>query len=129
MGCCTKEFGLKEVSDTMSKECTAEDIERGKRLRLLREQTGQTQAEAADRAGVSTNTFNGWEHGKKISVKNKYNLCKEYHVPYEVLGESTAGLISARTFQMTYLRKLGLCPVCEQKVEEAINRYYDEKDT
>lgn len=50
----------------MNKECTTLDLKRAARLRVLREQSDQTQAEAAKLAGVSVNTFCGWEKAKRF---------------------------------------------------------------
>ena len=70
----------------MNKECTTLDLKRAARLRVLREQSDQTQAEAAKLAGVSVNTFCGWEKGKKISVKHTHVLCQMYNVSYETIS-------------------------------------------
>jgi DNA-binding XRE family transcriptional regulator len=113
----------------MNKECTTQDLKRAARLRVLREQSDQTQAEAAKQAGVSVNTFCGWENGKKISVKHTHVLCQMYHVSYETLGNSGDDLNGDKIFQMSYLRKLKLCADCQKKVEDAVNRYYAKKST
>ena len=113
----------------MNKECTTLDLKRAARLRVLREQSDQTQAEAAKLAGVSVNTFCGWEKGKKISVKHTHVLCQMYNVSYETLGNSGGDVSGDKLFQLSYLRKLGLCADCQEKVEDAVNRYYGKKST
>ena len=103
-----------------------EDIERGKWIRMLREQLGLTQEGLAGELGVSSNTVYGWEKGRRISVKNKYRLCQVLHVSSVVLDGNPSNLINAQEFQMTYLKRLGLCSDCQRKIEEAIHSYYKE---
>lgn len=103
-----------------------EDIERGRRICMLREQLGMTQKDLARRLEVSLNTACGWEKGKGISVKHKYRLCQELGVSVEILDRNPSDLINAKAFQMTYLRRLDLCEDCQRKIEEAIGSYYKE---
>ena len=101
-----------------------ENIERGKRICLLRELLGMTQKDLARKLNVSHNTACGWEKG--ISVKHKYRLGRELGVSVEVLDGNPSDLINAKEFQMTYLRQLGLCADCQRKIEEAVGLYYKE---
>ena len=95
---------------------------------MLRMQAGLTQADLAGEMKVSVNTVSGWEAGKRLSVKHWHRLCMLLQIPCEVTGEESAGLTDARKFQVSFLRKLELCPHCQQKVEESIDLYYGEKD-
>ena len=108
--------------------CTPEDIKRGKRIRLLRVQHGMTQADLARELNVSVATVCGWEAGKKISVKHWHELCRLFGIPCDVIGGESSCLTGDRKFQINFLRQLELCPHCQQKVEEAIELYYGEKD-
>ena len=105
---------------------TEEDIERGRRICMLRQQLGMTQKDLARRLNVSLNTACGWEKGKGISVKHKYRLCRELGVSVEILDGNPSDLINAKAFQMTYLRRLNLCEDCQRKIEEAVRLYYEE---
>ena len=105
---------------------TTEDIERGKRIRMFRELLGLTQEDLAKRLNVSLNTVCGWEKGKGITVKHKYSLYQVLHISLEMLDGNPSDLINARDLQMTYLRRLDLCPDCQRKIEEAIELYYKE---
>ena len=108
--------------------CTPEDSKRGKRIRLLRMQAGLTQADLARELKVSVNTVSGWEAGKRPSVKHWHRLCLFFHIPCDVIGETTSVLTDPHRFQLSFLKQLELCPHCRQKVEEAIDLYYEEKD-
>ncbi len=108
--------------------CTPEDIKRGKRIRLLRMQRGLTQADVARALKVSVNAVSGWEAGKRLSVKHWHELCLLFQIPCEVIGEEASNFTDARKYQINFLRQLDLCPRCQQKVEEAIELHYEEKD-
>ena len=112
----------------MTYTCTPEDIKRGKRIRLLRMQHGLTQADLAGELKVSVTTVCGWEAGKRISVKHWHELCRLFGIPCDVIGEESSGLTDDRKFQINFLKQLELCDSCQQKVEEAIDRYYGAKD-
>ena len=103
---------------------TEENIERGRRICMLRQQLGMTQKDLARRLNVSLNTVCGWEKGKGISVKHKYRLAQELGVSVEILDGNPSDLIHAKEFQMTYLRRLDLCEDCQHKIEEAVELYY-----
>ena len=107
---------------------TPEDIKRGKRIRLLRMQHGLTQADLARELKVSVTTVCGWEAGKRISVKHWHELCRLFGIPCDVIGEESSGLTDDLKFQVNFLKQLGLCHDCQQKVEEAIELYYGERD-
>ncbi len=107
---------------------TREDIERGKRIRFMRKKRGLTQADVAREMKVSITAVSGWEAGKRLSVKHWHGLCQLLHIPCEVIGEKSSVFSDARKFQVSFLRQLELCPHCQQKVEEAINLYYEEND-
>ena len=110
----------------MDYECTREDVERGKRIRMFRTEMGLTQTELAERLQISVNTLSGWENGRRMSVKHRYQFCQELHISPDLLGDGLSDLAGARKFQLTFLRQLKLCKDCEQKVEVAINQYYGE---
>ena len=112
----------------MSYTLTSEDIKRGKRIRLLRMQHGMTQADLARELKVSVATVCGWEAGKRISVKHWHELCRLFRIPCDVIGEESSGLTDDRKFQINFLKQLGLCHECQQKVEEAVELYYSGKD-
>ena len=106
--------------------CTSEDSKRGNRIRLLRMQHGMTQADLAGEMKVSVNTVSGWEAGKRPSVKHWHMLCQFFRIPCDVIGEASSALTDAHRFQISFLKQLGLCADCQQKVEEAIDLYYGE---
>ncbi len=92
-------------------------------------QRGLTQADVAVALKVSGNTVSGWEAGKGLSVKHWHDLCLLLKIPCEVMGEESSNFTDGYKFQINFLRQLGLCAHCNQKVEEAIDRYYGERDT
>ena len=101
------------------------NIQRGRRIRVLRAQRGMTQANLAEKLHVSVNAVSGWENGKAISIKHKYSLCQELNISPEVLDGDVDDLANTREFQITFLRRLNLPPDIQERLEKAINLYYE----
>lgn len=66
-----------------------------------------------------------WEKGAKPSVKNWHKLCQILKMPLEWLDEDLSDPINSRRMQTAFLRRLDLSPEDQQKLEEALNRYYE----
>ena len=104
-----------------------ENMKRAIVIRMLREQKGLTQAELAEQVDVSPNAEYSWEKGSaKPSVKHWYRLCQIFGIPCEANVQFAAGEFDAEKFQVMYLKREKLCPICEEKVERAIHRYYED---
>lgn len=109
----------------MKHQYTESDIIRGKAIQYYRRQAGLTQAELAMEVGVSSIREYEWEKGAKPSVKNWHKLCQILKMPLEWLDEDLSDPINSRRMQTAFLRRLDLSPEDQQKLEEALNRYYE----
>lgn len=109
----------------MKHQYTESDIIRGKAIQYYRRQAGLTQAELAMEVGVSSIREYEWEKGAKPSVKNWHKLCQILKMPLEWLDEDLSDPINSRRLQTAFLRRLDLSPEDQQKLEEALNRYYE----
>jgi transcriptional regulator with XRE-family HTH domain len=109
----------------MKHQYTESDIIRGKAIQYYRRQAGLTQAELAMEVGVSSIREYEWEKGAKPSVKNWHKLCQVLKMPLEWLDEDLSDPINSRRMQTAFLRRLDLSPEDQQKLEEALNRYYE----
>ena len=109
----------------MKHQYTESDIIRGKAIQYYRRQAGLTQAELAMEIGVSSIREYEWEKGAKPSVKNWHKLCQILKMPLEWLDEDLSNPINSRRMQTAFLRRLDLSPEDQQKLEEALNRYYE----
>ena len=109
----------------MKHQYTESDIIRGKAIQYYRRQAGLTQAELAMMMKVSSVREYEWEKGAKPSVKNWHKLCQILKMPLEWLDEDLSDPINSRRMQTAFLRRLDLSPEDQQKLEEAINRYYE----
>ena len=109
----------------MKHQYTESDIKRGKAIQYYRRQAGLTQAELAMEVGVSSIREYEWEKGAKPSVKNWHKLCQVLKMPLEWLDEDLSDPINSRRMQTAFLRRLDLSPEDQQKLEEALNRYYE----
>jgi len=109
----------------MKHQYTESDIIRGKAIQYYRRQAGLTQAELAMEVGVSSIREYEWEKGAKPSVKNWHKLCQILKMPLEWLDEDFSDPINSRRMQTAFLRRLDLSPEDQQKLEEALNRYYE----
>ena len=109
----------------MKHQYTESDIIRGKAIQYYRRQAGLTQAELAMEVGVSSIRDYEWEKGAKPSVKNWHKLCQILKMPLEWLDEDLSDPINSRRMQTAFLRRLDLSPEDQQKLEEALNRYYE----
>ena len=109
----------------MKHQYTESDIIRGKAIQYYRRQSGLTQAELAMEIGVSSIREYEWEKGAKPSVKNWHKLCQILKMPLEWLDEDLSDPINSRRMQTAFLRRLDLSPEDQQKLEEALNRYYE----
>ena len=109
----------------MKHQYTESDIIRGKAIQYYRRQVGLTQAELAMEIGVSSIREYEWEKGAKPSVKNWHKLCQILKMPLEWLDEDLSDPINSRRMQTAFLRRLDLSPEDQQKLEEALNRYYE----
>ena len=109
----------------MKHQYTGSDIIRGKAIQYYRRQAGLTQAELAMEIGVSSIREYEWEKGAKPSVKNWHKLCQILKMPLEWLDEDLSDPINSRRMQTAFLRRLDLSPEDQQKLEEALNRYYE----
>ncbi len=109
----------------MKHQYTESDIIRGKAIQYYRRQAGLTQAELAMEIGVSSIREYEWEKGAKPSVKNWHKLCQILKMPLEWLDEDLSDPINSRRMQTAFLRQLDLSPEDQQKLEEALNRYYE----
>ena len=109
----------------MKHQYTESDIIRGKAVQYYRRQAGLTQAELAMEVGVSSIREYEWEKGAKPSVKNWHKLCQILKMPLEWLDEDLSDPINSRRMQTAFLRRLDLSPEDQQKLEEALNRYYE----
>ena len=109
----------------MKHQYTESDIIRGKAIQYYRRQAGLTQAELAMEIGVSSIREYEWEKGAKPSVKNWHKLCQILKMPLEWLDEDFSDPINSRRMQTAFLRRLDLSPEDQQKLEEALNRYYE----
>lgn len=109
----------------MKHQYTESDIIRGKAIQYYRRQAGLTQAELAMEVGVSSIREYEWEKGAKPSVKNWHKLCQILKMPLEWLDEDLSDPINSKRMQTAFLRRLDLSPEDQQKLEEALNRYYE----
>lgn len=109
----------------MKHQYTESDIIRGKAIQYYRRQAGLTQAELAMEVKVSPIREYEWEKGAKPSVKNWHKLCQVLKMPLEWLDEDLSDPINSRRMQTAFLRQLDLSPEDQQKLEEALNRYYE----
>ena len=109
----------------MKHQYTESDIIRGKAIQYYRRQAGLTQAELAMEVKVSSIREYEWEKGAKPSVKNWHKLCQVLKMPLEWLDEDLSDPINSRRMQTAFLRRLDLSPEDQQKLEEALNRYYE----
>lgn len=109
----------------MKHQYTESDIKRGKTIQYYRRQAGLTQAELAMEVNVSSIREYEWEKGAKPSVKNWHKLCQILKMPLEWLDEDLSDPINSRRMQTAFLRRLDLSPEDQQKLEEALNRYYE----
>ena len=109
----------------MKHQYTESDIIRGKAIQYYRRQAGLTQAELAMEVGVSSIREYEWEKGAKPSVKNWHKLCQILKMPLEWLDEDFSDPINSRRMQTAFLRRLDLSPEDQQKLEEALDRYYE----
>lgn len=109
----------------MKHQYTESDIIRGKAIQYYRRQAGLTQAELAMEVGVSSIREYEWEKGAKPSVKNWHKLCQVLKMPLEWLDEDLSDPINSKRMQTAFLRRLDLSPEDQQKLEEALNRYYE----
>ena len=109
----------------MKHQYTESDIIRGKAIQYYRRQAGLTQAELAMMMKVSSVRVYEWEKGAKPSVKNWHKLCQVLKMPLEWLDEDLSDPINSRRMQTAFLRRLDLSPEDQQKLEEALNRYYE----
>ena len=109
----------------MKHQYTESDIIRGKAIQYYRRQAGLTQAELAIKLKVSPIREYEWEKGAKPSVKNWHKLCQILKMPLEWLDEDLSDPINSRRMQTAFLRRLDLSPEDQQKLEEALNRYYE----
>ena len=109
----------------MKHQYTESDIIRGKAIQYYRRQAGLTQAELAMEIGVSSIREYEWEKGAKPSVRNWHKLCQILKMPLEWLDEDLSDPINSRRMQTAFLRRLDLSPEDQQKLEEALNRYYE----
>jgi len=109
----------------MKHQYTESDIIRGKAIQYYRRQAGLTQAELAMEVGVSSIREYEWEKGAKPSMKNWHKLCQILKMPLEWLDEDLSDPINSRRMQTAFLRRLDLSPEDQQKLEEALNRYYE----
>ena len=109
----------------MKHQYTESDIKRGKAIQYYRRQAGLTQAELAMKVKVSPIREYEWEKGAKPSVKNWHKLCQVLKMPLEWLDEDLSDPINSRRMQTAFLRRLDLSPEDQQKLEEALNRYYE----
>jgi transcriptional regulator with XRE-family HTH domain len=109
----------------MKHQYTESDIIRGKAIQYYRRQAGLTQVELAMEIGVSSIREYEWEKGAKPSVKNWHKLCQVLKMPLEWLDEDLSDPINSRRMQTAFLRRLDLSPEDQQKLEEALNRYYE----
>ena len=109
----------------MKHQYTESDIIRGKAIQYYRRQAGLTQAELAMEVNVSSIREYEWEKGAKPSVKNWHKLCQILKMPLEWLDEDLSDPINSRRMQTAFLRRLDLSPEDQQKLEEALNRYYE----
>ena len=109
----------------MKHQYTESDIKRGKTIQYYRRQAGLTQAELAMEVNVSSIREYEWEKGAKPSVKNWHKLCQVLKMPLEWLDEDLSDPINSRRMQTAFLRRLDLSPEDQQKLEEALNRYYE----
>ena len=109
----------------MKHQYTESDIIRGKAIQYYRRQAGLTQAELAMKVKVSPIREYEWEKGAKPSVKNWHKLCQVLKMPLEWLDEDLSDPINSRRMQTAFLRRLDLSPEDQQKLEEALNRYYE----
>ena len=109
----------------MKHQYTESDIIRGKAIQYYRRQAGLTQAELAMKLKVSPIREYEWEKGAKPSVKNWHKLCQILKMPLEWLDEDLSDPINSRRMQTAFLRRLDLSPEDQQKLEEALNRYYE----
>ena len=109
----------------MKHQYTESDIIRGKAIQYYRRQAGLTQAELAIKLKVSPIRVYEWEKGAKPSVKNWHKLCQVLKMPLEWLDEDLSNPINSRRMQTAFLRRLDLSPEDQQKLEEALNRYYE----
>ena len=109
----------------MKHQYTESDIKRGKTIQYYRRQAGLTQAELAMMMKVSSVREYEWEKGAKPSVKNWHKLCQILKMPLEWLDEDLSDPINSRRMQTAFLRRLDLSPEDQQKLEEALNRYYE----
>ena len=109
----------------MKHQYTESDIKRGKAIQYYRRQAGLTQAELAIKLKVSSIRVYEWEKGAKPSVKNWHKLCQVLKMPLEWLDEDLSDPINSRRMQTAFLRRLDLSPEDQQKLEEALNRYYE----
>lgn len=109
----------------MKHQYTESDIIRGKAIQYYRRQAGLTQAELAMEVNVSSIREYEWEKGAKPSVKNWHKLCQVLKMPLEWLDEDLSDPINSRRMQTAFLRRLDLSPEDQQKLEEALNRYYE----
>ena len=109
----------------MKHQYTESDIIRGKAIQYYRRQAGLTQAELAMMMNVSSIRVYEWEKWAKPSVKNWHKLCQVLKMPLEWLDEDLSDPINSRRMQTAFLRRLDLSPEDQQKLEEALNRYYE----
>ena len=109
----------------MKHQYTESDIIRGKAIQYYRRQAGLTQAELAMMMKVSSVREYEWEKGAKPSVKNWHKLCQVLKMPLEWLDEDLSDPINSRRMQTAFLRRLDLSPEDQQKLEEALIRYYE----
>ena len=109
----------------MKHQYTESDIIRGKAIQYYRRQAGLTQAELAMEVKVSPIREYELEKGAKPSVKNWHKLCQVLKMPLEWLDEDLSDPINSRRMQTAFLRRLDLSPEDQQKLEEALNRYYE----
>lgn len=109
----------------MKHQYTESDIIRGKAIQYYRRQAGLTQAELAMEVKVSPIREYEWEKGAKPSVKNWHKLCQVLKMPLEWLDEDLSDPINSKRMQTAFLRRLDLSPEDQQKLEEALNRYYE----
>ena len=109
----------------MKHQYTESDIIRGKAIQYYRRQAGLTQAELAMEVNVSSIRVYEWDKGAKPSVKNWHKLCQVLKMPLEWLDEDLSDPINSRRMQTAFLRRLDLSPEDQQKLEEALNRYYE----
>ena len=89
---------------------------------------GLTQADLAARVGMSVIAISNIETGKcKPSIRHWLRICKVLEIPYDLIldEEDAAHPAKQGRFELDYLRRARLCPACQQKLEEAIHRWYE----